>query len=65
MAVAFAQATTVNGELSLPGAWGMIALVAANLFVVLWCKLGACGLGSTGGDVPEQHSISGIWRWRC
>jgi MFS transporter, SP family, sugar:H+ symporter len=34
MAVAFAFAQTVDGEQTLPGAWGPIALVAANLFVV-------------------------------
>ncbi|MCK6079486.1 sugar porter family MFS transporter [Microbacterium sp. EYE_5] len=34
MAIAFAFAVTVDGEVSLPGAWGPIALVAANLFVV-------------------------------
>jgi sugar porter (SP) family MFS transporter len=34
MAVAFSQADQVNGAPSLPGAWGPIALVAANLFVV-------------------------------
>lgn len=36
MAVAFASAVTVDGELTLPGAWGPIALVAANLFVVFF-----------------------------
>ena len=34
MALAFGQSVTVAGELSLPGAWGPIALVAANLFVI-------------------------------
>lgn len=34
MAVAFANSVTIDGEVSLPGAWGPIALVAANLFVV-------------------------------
>ncbi|MET4783688.1 sugar porter family MFS transporter [Glaciihabitans sp. UYNi722] len=34
MALAFSQADIVNGAPSLPGAWGPIALVAANLFVV-------------------------------
>ena len=34
MALAFAFAETVDGEVSLPGAWGPIALVAANLFVI-------------------------------
>jgi len=34
MAIAFGQSTTVDGELSLPGAWGPIALVAANIFVI-------------------------------
>jgi SP family sugar:H+ symporter-like MFS transporter len=34
MALAFAFAETVDGKPSLPGAWGPIALVAANLFVV-------------------------------
>ena len=43
MAVAFAQAVTVNGDLSLPGSWGMVALVAANLFVV--------GFGASWGPV--------------
>jgi sugar porter (SP) family MFS transporter len=34
MSVAFSQADIVDGEPSLPGAWGPIALVAANVFVV-------------------------------
>ncbi|TFD54728.1 MFS transporter [Cryobacterium frigoriphilum] len=34
MAIAFSQSITVAGELSLPGAWGPIALVAANVFVI-------------------------------
>ncbi|GHF56064.1 SP family sugar:H+ symporter-like MFS transporter [Amycolatopsis bartoniae] len=48
-AIAFGNAVTVNGDLSLPGAWGPIALVFANLFVIsfalswgviLWVMLG-------------------------
>jgi sugar porter (SP) family MFS transporter len=34
MALAFSQANDVDGSPSLPGAWGPIALVAANVFVV-------------------------------
>ena len=34
MALAFSQAVTVDGQPSLTGAWGPIALIAANLFVV-------------------------------
>jgi sugar porter (SP) family MFS transporter len=34
MALAFSQATDVAGEPSLGGAWGPVALVAANVFVV-------------------------------
>lgn len=34
MAVAFGNAVTVDGALSLPGGWGPTALVAANVFVV-------------------------------
>ncbi|MES2092420.1 MAG: sugar porter family MFS transporter [Actinomycetota bacterium] len=34
MAVAFSQADIVKGSPALPGAWGPIALVAANVFVV-------------------------------
>ncbi|HEV7185476.1 MAG TPA: sugar porter family MFS transporter [Leifsonia sp.] len=34
MALAFAFAVKQNGAVSLPGAWGPIALVAANLFVI-------------------------------
>jgi sugar porter (SP) family MFS transporter len=34
MAVAFSQSVMVDGEPSLQGAWGPIALVAANVFVV-------------------------------
>lgn len=34
MAVAFASATGTGSEISLPGAWGPVALVAANVFVV-------------------------------
>ncbi|TFC84618.1 sugar porter family MFS transporter [Cryobacterium sinapicolor] len=36
MAIAFSQAVTVDGEIALPGAWGGIALVAANVFVVFF-----------------------------
>ncbi|GAA3533457.1 sugar porter family MFS transporter [Amycolatopsis ultiminotia] len=48
-AVAFGHAQTVHGELSLPGAWGPVALVFANVFVlsfalswgvILWVLLG-------------------------
>lgn len=41
MAVAFAQSVTTNGAVELPGSWGIVALVAANLFVV--------GFGATWG----------------
>ena len=34
MSLAFSRADIVDGEPSLPGAWGPIALVAANVFVV-------------------------------
>jgi len=34
MAISFSQAVQVDGEPSLPGAWGPVALVAANLFVI-------------------------------
>lgn len=34
MALAFASATGSGDEISLPGAWGPVALVAANVFVV-------------------------------
>jgi len=34
MAISFSQSVQVDGEPSLPGAWGPIALVAANVFVV-------------------------------
>jgi len=34
MAIAFSQSVQVAGEPSLPGAWGPIALVAANIFVI-------------------------------
>ncbi|WP_394162105.1 sugar porter family MFS transporter [Galactobacter valiniphilus] len=34
MAVAFSQSRVVDGAVILPGAWGTVALVAANLFVV-------------------------------
>lgn len=34
MAIAFSQADIVKGAPSLPGAWGPIALVAANVFVI-------------------------------
>ncbi len=50
MALAFSQAiTTVAGEVLLPGVWGVVALVSANLFVaffgvtwgsVMWVLLG-------------------------
>ncbi|MET0975260.1 MAG: sugar porter family MFS transporter [Leifsonia sp.] len=34
MAIAFSFAVTKDGDVSLPGAWGPIALVAANIFVI-------------------------------
>jgi sugar porter (SP) family MFS transporter len=34
VAIAFSQATTTNGAPSLPQPWGVIALVAANVFVI-------------------------------
>ena len=34
MALAFASATGAGEEISLPGAWGPVALVAANVFVI-------------------------------
>jgi sugar porter (SP) family MFS transporter len=34
MALAFSQSHVVNGAPSLPGAWGPVALIAANVFVV-------------------------------
>jgi SP family sugar:H+ symporter-like MFS transporter len=34
MAIAFGQSVFANGSPSLPGAWGPIALVAANVFVI-------------------------------
>jgi SP family sugar:H+ symporter-like MFS transporter len=49
MAVSFSQAVQVHGAPSLPGAWGPVALVAANVFVisfgaswgpVIWVLLG-------------------------
>jgi SP family sugar:H+ symporter-like MFS transporter len=36
MAVAFSQSILVNGTPQLPGAWGPIALVGANLFVIFF-----------------------------
>jgi SP family sugar:H+ symporter-like MFS transporter len=36
MAFAFANSAEVDGAVTLPGAWGPIALVAANLFVVFF-----------------------------
>lgn len=41
MAISFAQSVTIDGTVSLPGSWGIIALVSANLFVV--------GFGATWG----------------
>lgn len=41
MALAFAQSVTIDGAVSLPGSWGIVALVSANLFVV--------GFGATWG----------------
>ncbi|WP_404288403.1 sugar porter family MFS transporter [Glutamicibacter arilaitensis] len=41
MAIAFAQSVTIDGAVSLPGSWGIVALVSANLFVV--------GFGATWG----------------
>ncbi|PZR52948.1 MFS transporter [Xylanimonas oleitrophica] len=36
MALAFTQSTGTGENVSLPGAWGVVALVAANLFVVFF-----------------------------
>ncbi|MGP9784396.1 sugar porter family MFS transporter [Glutamicibacter sp. AOP12-B1-11] len=41
MAIVFAQSVTIDGAVSLPGSWGIVALVSANLFVV--------GFGATWG----------------
>lgn len=41
MAIAFAQSVTIDGAVSLPGNWGIVALISANLFVV--------GFGATWG----------------
>ncbi|MEO8850924.1 MAG: sugar porter family MFS transporter [Allobranchiibius sp.] len=35
-ALAFFNSTMVDGEVSLPGSWGIIALIGANLFVVFF-----------------------------
>ncbi|GAB3229460.1 sugar porter family MFS transporter [Kineococcus gypseus] len=43
MAVAFSQATGSGEDISLPGAWGPVAVVAANLFVI--------GFGATWGPI--------------
>ncbi|MCT1368030.1 MULTISPECIES: sugar porter family MFS transporter [Kocuria] len=49
MAISFTQAVTVDGNPSLPGAWGPLALIFANVFVIsfgatwgplLWLMLG-------------------------
>jgi MFS family permease len=49
MATAFAQSSTVNGTLTLPHGWGIVALIAANVFAfgfgaswapVVWVLLG-------------------------
>ncbi len=34
MAIAFAQSSTVDGAVTMPAAWGITALIAANVFVV-------------------------------
>jgi SP family sugar:H+ symporter-like MFS transporter len=34
MALSFSQAHNVNGALTLPGGWGPLALIAANIFVI-------------------------------
>ncbi|CEA07597.1 D-xylose-proton symporter [Arthrobacter saudimassiliensis] len=34
--VSFAQAETFNGQITLPGIWGPVALIGANLFVVFF-----------------------------
>ena len=43
MAVAFAQSTEVNGVMTLPSNWGIVALIAANVFVI--------GFGASWGPV--------------
>ncbi|GAB3191346.1 sugar porter family MFS transporter [Nesterenkonia suensis] len=36
MAVAFSQAVTVGDDVQLPGAWGVVALISANVFVLFF-----------------------------
>lgn len=43
MAAAFAQGSTVDGAFVLPGAWGVSALIAANVFVI--------GFGTSWGPI--------------
>ncbi len=35
-ALAFFNSTKVNGEITLPGSWGIVALIGANLFVIFF-----------------------------
>ena len=49
--VSFFQAEDINGEISLPGIWGPVALVGANLFVVFFAATWGPVMWVTLGEV--------------
>ena len=69
LAVAFSQAVEVAGEVSLPQPWGIIGLIAANLFVVffgmswgpvMWVMLGEMFPNAIKGP---SLAIAGLFQW--
>jgi hypothetical protein len=53
MALAFSQSQLVHGAPSLPGGWGSVALVAANVFVIV-PETNGVSLEETGGTKRDQ-----------
>jgi SP family sugar:H+ symporter-like MFS transporter len=69
VAVAFSSATLVNGQAQLPQLWGVVALVAANLYVVffngtwgpvMWVMLGEMFPNQIRGS---GLAVSGFAQW--
>ena len=69
MVICFANAVMVDGQLSLPGSFGLIALVAANLYViffnmswgpVMWVMLGEMFPNQIRGSAL---AVSGLAQW--
>ncbi|MEQ9315817.1 MAG: sugar porter family MFS transporter [Henriciella sp.] len=69
LVICFSQAVTVNGAVSLPGSYGLIALLAANAYVmffngswgpVMWVSLGEMFPNQIRGS---GLAVSGFFQW--